>query len=213
MAPERQEVSGGLLRKSGEVWTAVTCAGAQAMVVRWQSLGVVLLGLSIADARLATPSASRAAGSRRRSKAAPCQPAVSLSRDTSFLRSAAAGGAAACVATVTFHPVDTVKTILQQHGSSAAGLRRSQLSARALYRGVGPAAFSMMPACAARMASYEALKAALLRAAPHLPQGPLVFLASALSVVASGVVRSPLDMVKVLQLGFIGLGLGWSRCS
>ena len=206
-------MSGGLLRKSGEVWTAVTCAGAQAMVVRWQSLGVVLLGLSIADARLATPSASRAAGSRRRSKAAPCQPAVSLSRDTSFLRSAAAGGAAACVATVTFHPVDTVKTILQQHGSSAAGLRRSQLSARALYRGVGPAAFSMMPACAARMASYEALKAALLRAAPHLPQGPLVFLASALSVVASGVVRSPLDMVKVLQLGFIGLGLGWSRCS
>ena len=128
MAPEREEVSGGLLRKSGEVWTAVTCAGAQAMVVRWQSLGVVLLGLSIADARLATPSASRAAGSRRRSKAAPCQPAVSLSRDTSFLRSAAAGGAAACVATVTFHPVDTVKTILQQHGSSAAGLRRSQLS-------------------------------------------------------------------------------------
>ena len=183
------------------------------MVVRWQSLGVVLLGLSIADARLAKTSASRAAGSRRRSKAAPCQPAVSLSRDTSFLRSAAAGGAAACVATVTFHPVDTVKTILQQHGSSAAGLRRSQLSARALYRGVGPAAFSMMPACAARMASYEALKAALLRAAPHLPQGPLVFLASALSVVASGVVRSPLDMVKVLQLGFIGLGLGWSRCS
>ena len=100
---------------------------------RDESLGVVLLGLSMADARLATPSASRAAGSRRRSKAAPCQPAVSLSRDTSFLRSAAAGGAAACVATVTFHPVDTVKTMLQQHGSSAAGLRRSQLSAREVH--------------------------------------------------------------------------------
>ena len=184
------------LEKSGHFWTA-TCVRQEPMVVRWRSLGLVMLGLSIADARLATPSASRAAGSRRRSKAAPCQPAVSLSRDTSFLRSAVAGGAAACVATVAFHPVDTVKTMLQQHGSSAAGLRRSQLSARALYRGVGPAAFSMMPACAARMASYEALKASLLRAAPHLPQGPLVFLASALSVVASGVVRSPLDMVKV----------------
>ena len=141
----------------------------------------------------------------------PCAQA-SQQRGSSFARSALAGAVAAGSATVVFHPVDTVKTILQQHGSSAAGLRRSQLSARALYRGVGPAAFSMMPACAARMASYEALKAALLRAAPHLPQGPLVFLASALSVVASGVVRSPLDMVKVLQLG-LGLGLGWSRCS
>ena len=143
------------------------------------------------------PSADCAADSKRRST--PSQPAVSLSRETSFLRSAVAGGAAACVATVTFHPVDTVKTMLQQQGASGlAGLRRSgQLSARVLYRGVGPAAFSMMPACAARMASYEALKAALLRAAPTLPQGPLVVLASALSVVASGVVRSPLDMVKV----------------
>ena len=169
---------------------------ATVMVVRRRSLCVVLLALSTADSRSATPSASRDADSRRRSKAAPCQ-VVSLSRDTSFLRSAVAGGAAACVATVTFHPVDTVKTMLQQQGSSATGLRRSQLSARALYRGVGPAAFSMMPACAARMASYEALKAALLRTAPHLPQGPLVVLASALSVVASGVVRSPLDMVKV----------------
>jgi len=175
------------------------------MVVRWLCACVVLLGSSTAVARSAAPSASRAADSRRRSKAAPCQPAaVSLSRDTSFLRSAVAGGAAACVATVTFHPVDTVKTMLQQQGASGlAGLRRSgQLSARVLYRGVGPAAFSMMPACAARMASYEALKAALLRAAPTLPQGPLVVLASALSVVASGVVRSPLDMVKVqLQAG------------
>ena len=168
-------------------------------MVRWLCACVVLLGSSTAVARSAAPSASRAADSRRRSKAAPCQPAVSLSRDTSFLRSAVAGGAAACVATVTFHPVDTVKTMLQQQGASGlAGLRRSgQLSARVLYRGVGPAAFSMMPACAARMASYEALKAALLRAAPTLPQGPLVVLASALSVVASGVVRSPLDMVKV----------------
>jgi hypothetical protein len=171
-------------------------------MVRWQSLCVVLLALSTADARSATPSASRATDSRRRSKATPCQPAVSLSRDTSFLRSAVAGGAAACVATVAFHPVDTIKTMLQQQGLSATGLRRSQLSARVLYRGVGPAAFSMMPACAARMASYEALKAALLRAGPHLPQGPLVVLASALSVVASGFVRSPLDMVKVqLQAG------------
>ena len=160
---------------------------------------VLFASSTAARSPAATPSANRVADSRRR-RSAPCQPAVSLSRDTSFLRSAVAGGAAACVATVIFHPVDTVKTMLQQQ--SAAGLRRSQLSARVLYRGVGPAAFSMMPACAARMASYEALKASLLRAAPQLPQGPLVVLASALSVVASGVVRSPLDMVKVqLQAG------------
>ena len=144
------------------------------------------------------PSADCAADSKRRST--PSQPAVSLSRETSFLRSAVAGGAAACVATVIFHPVDTAKTMLQQQ--SVAGLHRSQLSARVLYRGVGPAAFSMMPACAARMAAYEALKASLLRAAPGAPPGALVLLASALSVVASGVVRSPLDMVKVqLQAG------------
>ena len=144
------------------------------------------------------PSADCAADSKRRST--PSQPAVSLSRETSFLRSAVAGGAAACVATVIFHPVDTAKTMLQQQ--SVAGLHRSQLSARVLYRGVGPAAFSMMPVCAARMAAYEALKASLLRAAPGAAPGALVLLASALSVVASGVVRSPLDMVKVqLQAG------------
>ncbi len=127
---------------------------------------------------------------------APSQPStVSFKRETSLLRSAVAGGAAACAATVVFHPVDTVKTMLQQQTSK--GLRASQLRAGVLYRGVAPAAFSMMPACAARMASYEALKASLLAAAPAGPQGPLVVVASALSVVASGVVRSPLDMVKV----------------
>merc|ERR1740133_791072 len=178
---------------------------------------VLFASSTAARSPAATPSANRVAVSRRR-RSAPCQPAVSLSRDTSFLRSAVAGGAAACVATVTFHPVDTVKTMLQQQGASGlAGLRRSgQLSARVLYRGLGPAAFSMMPACAARMASYEALKAALLRAAPTLPQGPLVVLASALSVVASGVVRSPLDMVKVQLRGGVrgvyrGMGLALLR--
>ena len=72
-------------------------------------------------------------------------------RDTSFVRSAAAGGAAAAAATVAFHPLDTVKVVLQG-GAGFAALRG--LGARGLYRGVLPAAFSMMPACAVRMGAY-----------------------------------------------------------
>lgn len=119
-----------------------------------------------------------------------------LQRDTDFVRSAAAGGVAACAATVTFHPVDTVKTVLQGGGGGAsrggvAAVRA--LGFRGLYRGVVPAAFSMMPACAVRMGAYEALKGVLLqRETGRLSPGAVVFLASALSVVVSCSVRSPL---------------------
>ena len=65
-----------------------------------------------------------------------------------------------------------------------------------LCRGLGPAAFSMAPACAVRMGTYEAIKAPLLRPDTPLPQTASIALASALSVVASALVRSPLDMVK-----------------
>lgn len=102
---------------------------------------------------------------------------------------------AAAAATITFHPIDTIKTVLQR-GGSFASLRAGGMSG--LYRGVGPAAFSMMPACAVRMGSYEAFKSALLEAQPaNVPPGALIFLASALSVVVSSTVRAPLDMVKV----------------
>ena len=121
-----------------------------------------------------------------------------LQRETNFWASAAAGGAAACTATVAFHPVDTIKTVLQSGAAGGAGLTAVRaLGARGLYRGVLPAAFSMMPACAVRMGAYEVLKTTLLQHAPReLPPGALVFLASALSVVASSSVRAPLDMIK-----------------
>lgn len=115
-------------------------------------------------------------------------------RDTSFVRSAAAGGAAAAAATVAFHPLDTVKVVLQG-GAGFAALRG--LGASGLYRGVLPAAFSMMPACAVRMGAYEVLKGALLTHAPKdVPPSVSVFLASACSVVVSCTVRAPLDMIK-----------------
>lgn len=116
-------------------------------------------------------------------------------KDPGFLRSAIAGGIAACLATVAFHPVDTVKTLLQ---GGASDLAMRSLGIIGLYRGVLPAALSMMPACAVRMGSYEVLKRVLLQLAllRSVPQSVLVFLASALSVVASCSVRAPLDLVK-----------------
>lgn len=126
---------------------------------------------------------------------APGQRLDSSKRDTGFLGSAAAGGVAACMATVVFHPVDTIKTVLQRGGGNSAV---HALGIKGLYRGVLPAAFSMMPACAVRMGSYEVLKSALLRTAllQSIPSSVLVFLASACSVVVSCSVRAPLDMVK-----------------
>ena len=137
-----------------------------------------------------------ASGSARSAVTAPTPQRRSqrLARSTNFWSSAAAGGAAAAAATVVFHPVDTAKTVLQRGGGGAAV---RALTPRALYRGVWPAAFSMMPACAVRMGAYEALKGALLEHAPRaLSPGTLVFVASALSVVASSSVRAPLDMIK-----------------
>ena len=66
-----------------------------------------------------------------------------------------------------FHPLDTVKTVLQRGGASGtAAMRVRALGAAGLYRGVLPAAFSMMPACAVRMGAYEVLKSTLLQHAP-----------------------------------------------
>lgn len=120
----------------------------------------------------------------------------SLGRSNGFGRSAIAGGVAAAAATVVFHPLDTVKTVLQS--GAAQPLREIQsLRIGGLYRGVLPAAASMMPACAVRMGSYEVLKAALLLRAPELPPAALVAVASSLSVVCSCAVRVPLDGIKV----------------
>jgi hypothetical protein len=123
-------------------------------------------------------------------------------RNSGFADAATAGGVAAACATVTFHPLDTVKTVLQRGGTVA--MLRAQ-GVRGLYRGVLPATFSMMPACAVRMSSYETLKSKLLQNAPaSVPAGALVFLASALSVVVSSAVRAPLDLIKVqMQSGAV----------
>lgn len=129
-----------------------------------------------------------------------------MERDTSFARSAAAGAAAAGAATVVFHPADTVKTVLQHSarglaaGGAASTARRLGLAG--LYRGVVPATLSMAPACAVRMGTYETVKAPLLRCDSALPPSARVALASGVSVVASALVRSPLDMVKTqMQAG------------
>ena len=129
-----------------------------------------------------------------------------MERDTSFARSAAAGAAAAGAATVVFHPADTVKTVLQHstRGLAAGGAvsTAQRLGVAGLYRGVVPATLSMAPACAVRMGTYETVKAPLLRCDSALPPSAGVALASGLSVVASALVRSPLDMVKTqMQAG------------
>jgi len=124
--------------------------------------------------------------------------------EDAFVRSAIAGGAAAAAATIALHPVDTVKTLLQQNSGSAAAARTriGTLGARGLYRGVLPAAFSMMPACAVRMGSYESFKDLFLLKRDQgvlperIPPAMLVGVASALSVVVSASVRSPLDLIK-----------------
>lgn len=132
-----------------------------------------------------------------RGRFAPTEPPPR--REATFIRSAISGGAAAAAATVVFHPVDTMKTVLQQRGGGWRTLRA--LGLRELYTGVVPAAFSMMPACAVRMGVYEVLKATLLLQAAALSPGASITLASALSVVASSSVRAPLDMVKT-QAGY-----------
>ena len=151
---------------------------------------LVLILCSCAHARAAT---AIAAAPPQRS-----QQQQRLGRETSFWKSAASGGAAACAATVAFHPVDTLKTVLQSGAVGAGGVATVRaLGVSGLYRGVLPAALSMMPACAVRMGAYEVLKGALLQHAPRdINPGVLVFCASALSVVASSSVRAPLDMIK-----------------
>lgn len=133
-------------------------------------------------------------------RAASSTAAERRQRNSSFVRSAAAGAVAAGSATVCFHPVDTVKTVLQ-HGGSGISSTIKGLGARGLYRGVMPAALSMAPACAVRMGSYETIKELMLGGdgagqALALPHGAVVSLSSAVSVVCSALVRSPLDMVK-----------------
>jgi len=123
---------------------------------------------------------------------APARPSPPTSSETAgaFGRAAISGGVAAAAATVALHPVDTIKTVLQQGG---------KVQLRGLYRGVVPAALSMMPACAVRMGAYETFKTQLLLTRPYpalLPTPTLIALSSALSVVVSAIVRSPLDMIK-----------------
>ena len=124
--------------------------------------------------------------------------------DSTFLHSALAGGAAAATATVAFHPIDTLKTVMQR-STRPSGLRPAvaALGARGLYRGVVPAALSMMPACAVRMGAYESAKRFLLRLRDEgrlqLPASYLIAFASATSVVVSVSVRAPLDLVKTQE--------------
>lgn len=119
--------------------------------------------------------------------------------------SAAAGACAAVAATVAFHPLDTIKTVLQQQAGRPRLLSHAlaPLGATGLYRGVTAAALSMMPACAVRMGSYEVLKGWLPHLAPgYISSGASVTIASSTSVIVSAFVRAPLDMVKVqLQAG------------
>jgi hypothetical protein len=123
-------------------------------------------------------------------------------RETNFTRSAVAGGVAACSATVVFHPIDTIKTILQRGGTKDVGQILKKVGGfRGLYVGVNPAAVSMAAACAVRMGSYEVMKEKLLNEdekSPLLPLSPpaLIGVASGLSVVVSAMVRSPLELVK-----------------
>jgi hypothetical protein len=130
-----------------------------------------------------------------------------MQRDTNFTRSAIAGGAAACAATVVFHPIDTIKTVLQRGGtikttsSVSSQIIQNLGGFRGLYIGVLPAAVSMAAACAVRMGAYEVIKSTLLpedtstRPIP-LPPSSLVAMASGSSVIVSALIRSPLDMVK-----------------
>mmetsp|Transcript_20927 Transcript_20927/g.72189 ORF Transcript_20927/g.72189 Transcript_20927/m.72189 type:complete len:296 (-) Transcript_20927:195-1082(-) len=138
------------------------------------------------------------------------------SRDTSFARPAIAGAAAACAATVVFHPIDTLKTVLQRGGQgNAATVVRSLGGIGSLYVGVMPAAVSMGAACAVRMAVYEVTKNRLVRdggGAPSgepllpLPTSALIAVSSGLSVVVSAMVRAPLDMVKTQMQAAGGSG-------
>jgi hypothetical protein len=81
---------------------------------------------------------SSAGAAAARASRQPPQPSEAAGE---FMRAAVSGGVAAAAATVALHPVDTIKTVLQQGGT---------VRLRGLYRGVVPAALSMMPACAVR---------------------------------------------------------------
>ena len=88
-------------------------------------------------------------------------------RDTSFSRSALAGFVGAGSATVVFHPLDTLKVVLQRggFGKPAKGVvgcsgvetrielapAFRELRLGGLWRGVVPAGISMSTACAVRM--------------------------------------------------------------
>ena len=159
-------------------------------------------------------SAARARAYARAARGPGPRASMSHHRETSFVRSAAAGAAAAGAATLVFHPIDTVKTVLQHSASarlfpsSTTAISLSRIGG--LYRGVFPATLSMAPACAARMGVYEVLKAPLLEyERAGVPPTVLIALASAVSVVASAMVRAPLDMVKTrMQSGAVSAASG-----
>jgi hypothetical protein len=89
-------------------------------------------------------------------------------RHTSFSRSALAGFVGAGSATVVFHPLDTLKVVLQRGGvgkpgvagcaGAEAGLTLApafrELGVLGLWRGVIPAGISMSTACAVRMGAF-----------------------------------------------------------
>jgi solute carrier family 25 (mitochondrial iron transporter), member 28/37 len=95
------------------------------------------------------------------------------------------------------HPLDTAKT-WRQAGTPPAGVR-------ALYRGLGVACALHAPALAVYLATYEGVKAALLRrpwgapAAASIPreQATAIYAASALCAEAvSGLLWTPLEVLK-----------------
>ena len=114
------------------------------------------------------------------------------------------GAVAASSATVIFHPMDTVKTLLQRGAGGTSGFGGGTAVVRSIglggvYRGVVPAAISMGSACAVRMAVYETIKMRLLDAGTALPASVLVGASSAASVVVSALVRAPLDLIKTIM--------------
>ena len=134
-----------------------------------RAIHLVLLLLPIANARLASPAPSpksvlqEQAPKPAEEQAPPKRAPLPEQPRRLFPKRGDCRGGACRAATVAFHPVDTMKTILQQAG--CGGCKPCgptsifwQLGPKGLYRGVLPAAFSMMPACAMRMGAYETLK-------------------------------------------------------
>lgn len=110
-----------------------------------------------------------------------------------------AGAAAAAVAVLVMHPMDTVKTVAQSNGISPVAAVRDRVSAggvAALYGGAGASTASQVPAGSIKLAAFEGVSQWARRKAPNAHPSAIELASAAIAFVVCSVVLVPGEVVK-----------------